>query len=309
MKLSNRAWLSRSIVATLAFVAPALAQDPGVKTYPTYRAAAAAFVAAEKAKDDAALKEILGPEAQGLLSSGDATADENSRVSFLKHYEEAHAFVRETPDKVTVTVGPTAWPLPFPIVRANGVWHFDAIEGAKELVYRRIGRNELDAIKVCQALYVAQKTYKATGHDGNPAGLYAQRFRSTPGTEDGLYWEAKDGEAISPAGSLVAEATNEGYDSARQSGKPTPFHGYYYRMLKSQGPHATGGAKEYVVDGKMSGGFAFVVYPAEYGASGVMTFLVGAHGTVYQKDLGQGTEEAAKAMTTYDPDSTWKAVR
>ena len=310
MKRCDRKWLSRPIVAALVLLSSvfAQAQDAGVKTFPTYREAAAAFVAAVKAKDDATLKAMLGAEAQEMLSSGDATADENDRVSFLKHYQEAHGFIRETPDKVLLTVGPTAWPLPFPIVKVDGAWHFDAVEGAKELMYRRIGQNELDAIKVSQALYTAEKEYAATGHDGNPAGVYAQRFRSTAGTEDGLYWEAKEGEAESPAGVLVAQAASEGYESSQQTGKPTPFHGYFFRILRAQGPHAPGGAKEYVTDGKMTGGFAIVAYPAEYRASGVMTFIVGPDGKVYQKDLGDSTAEVARAMTAYDPDSLWKLV-
>jgi len=301
--------LSRCMVAMLLVfgAASALAQDAPVKTFPTYRAAASAFVAAVKAKDDAALKEMLGSEAQALLSSGDATADENERVSFLRHYDEAHAFVRSTPDMVTMTVGASAWPLPFPIVRADGAWHFDAVKGAQELVYRRIGQNELDAIKVCRALRDAQKVYAASGHDGEPAGAYAQRIVSAPGKENGLYWGAKEGEADSPAGSLVADATSEGYDV--QHGKPVPFHGYYFRVLRAQGSHAVGGAKEYVKDGRMTGGFAIVAYPAEYGASGVMTFVIGRTGMVYQKDLGQGTEDAVKGMTAFDPDSSWKIAR
>ena len=188
-------------------------------------------------------------------------------------------------------------------MREGGAWHFDAEAGARELMYRRIGTNEMDAIRVVKALRDAQKEYAAEGHDGNPAGVYAQRFRSTAGTRDGLYWEAKEGEDESPAGSLVAEAESEG---GGQAGKRTPFHGYYYRILRAQGPHAPGGAKDFVKDGKMTGGYAILAYPAEYKASGVKTFLIGRRGTVYQKDLGDGTAEAAKAMTAYDPDSSWK---
>ena len=307
MRLRNRVWLNGLIVAVLVvFGTSALrAQGAGVKTFPTYREAAKAFVTAVKANDTAGLKEMLGQDEVDMLSSGDATEDENDRVSFLKHYEQAHAFARESADKVTLTVGADAWPLPFPIVRENGAWHFDAAAGARELMYRRIGNNELDSIRVVKALRDAQKEYAAAGHDGNPVGTYAQRFRSTPGREDGLYWEAKEGEEESPAGSLVAEAESEGGGQ----GKRTPFHGYYYRILKAQGPHAPGGAKDYVKDGKMTGGFAIVAYPAEYKASGVMTFIVGTRGIVYQKDLGDGTTEAARGMTAYDPDSSWKAVR
>ncbi len=307
MRLRNREWLNGLIVAVLVVFGTVTlrAQTAGVKTFPTYREAAKAFVTAVQANDTATIKEILGPDQVDMLSSGDATQDENDRVSFLKHYEEAHAFARESADKVTLTVGTGGWPLPFPIVRENGAWHFDAEAGARELMYRRIGNNELDAIRVVRALRDAQKEYAAAGHDGNPVGVYAQRFRSAPGTRNGLYWDAAEGKDQSPAGSLVAEAESEGGGQ----GKRTPFHGYYYRILKAQGPHAPGGAKDYVKDGKMTGGYAIVAYPAEYKASGVMTFMIGTRGLVYQKDLGDGTAEAARGMTAYDPDSSWKAVR
>ena len=306
----NGRWMGSIPAMLLMCVASHLrAQDSQVQTFPTYRAAATAFMTAVRAKDEDALKQILGAREQELLSSGDATQDENARLKFLERYDQAHALVRKTRDKVILTVGPSAWPVPFPIVRVDGAWHFDAAEGAQEMAYRRIGHNELDAIRVCQALYTAQKQYAATSHDHVPAGTYAQRFRSEPGAQNGLYWEVKEGESPSPAGSLVAEATSEGYDSTKQSGKPTPFHGYLYRILKAQGPNAPGGAKDYVLDGKMTGGFAFVAYPAEYRSSGVMTFLVGPRGVVYQKDLGETTEELAKGIAAFDPDSTWRAVR
>lgn len=286
----------------------ASAQDSPVKTFPTYHAAASAFVAAQRAKDNAALVSILGAKAQELMTSGDPVQDDDARVSFLKQYDEAHSFVHVTPDKVMLIIGPTTWELPFPIERVDGVWHFDADEGAQELAYRRIGQNELNAIKVCGALRDAQKAYAASAHDGNSAGVYAQRFRSKSGSRNGLYWEAKEGEEQSPTGTLVAEATNETDDGTQQIRKPVPFHGYYYRILKAQGARAKGGAKDYVTDGKMTGGFAFVAYPAEYRSSGVMTFIIGQQGVVYQKDLGATTEENAKAMTTYDPDATWHAA-
>ena len=297
----------RISVALLALaLSPAFADEAAVKTFPSYKAAIAAFVAAVSANDEAAVTGIIGAKAQDLLASGDAVQDDNARKSFLARYHEAHSFVRKDPDKVLLTVGKSAWELPFPIVRVDGAWHFDADEGAQELVYRRIGQNELDSIKVCRALYAAQKSYATTSHDGNPSGLYAQHFRSEPGMENGLYWDAKPGEPESPAGALVAEATSEGYGAAQASGKPTPFHGYYYRIIKSQGAHARGGAKDYVQDGKMSGGFAIVAYPAEYRGSGVMTFIVSAGGRVYEKDLGESSEQQAKSMEVFDPDSSWK---
>jgi hypothetical protein len=303
-------WSALICAVPLIFVArTALSEDAAVRAFSTYRAAATAFIAAVDANDDSALREILGTQAKDLLSSGDPAQDETERLAFLKHYRQAHSFIRQTPNSVILTVGSTAWPLPFPIVRADGAWHFDALAGAKELAYRRIGQNELDAIRVCRALYAAQKAYAATGHDGNPAGAYAQRFTSEPGTQSGLYWEAKEGEPESPAGSLVAEATIEGNGAAKQRGKSTPFHGYYYRILKAQGANAVGGAEDYIKDGRMTGGFAFLAYPAEYGASGVVTFLVSRRGKIYQKDLGETTDELAKGLTAFDPDSTWKAVR
>jgi hypothetical protein len=174
----------------------------------------------------------------------------------------------------------------------------------KELLYRRIGTNELAAIKVCQAIYQAQLDYAATGHDGNGPGVYAQRFRSQRGTQNGLYWQVAEGEPESPAGPLVADANAEGYEQ----GTRRPFHGYYFRILKAQGPHAHGGAKDYIVDGKMTGGFAVLAFPAEYGASGVMAFLVSPHGAIFQKNLGESTTDAARAITTFDPDSSWARV-
>jgi hypothetical protein len=306
MKTRERGVFAGPIMAALVLATTsvaAFAQDAAVKSFSTYQAAASAFVEAVKGQDNAALQQILGAKAQSLLSSGDATQDENGRKAFLKHYDEKHAFVHDSADKVTMTVGTNAWPLPFPIVRANGAWHFDAVEGAQELVYRRIGHNELDAIKVGKALYRAQKQYAAEGHDGNPVGAYAQRILSQPGKQDGLYYETKEGEPTSPAGSLVADAASEGYQAAK-----SPFHGYYFRILKAQGSHAPGGEKEYVKDGQMTGGFAIVAYPAEYKASGVMTFVVNSHGAVREKDLGETTADVAKAMTAYDPDSSWKVV-
>ncbi len=307
MRLRERGLFSGSILTAVVFVTAvvvAFAQDTGVKSFPTYQAAASAFVVAVKANDSVALKEILGAEAQGLLASGDPVQDENGRQSFLKRYDEKHAFVHDSADKVTLTIGANAWPLPFPIVKANGAWHFDAVAGAQEMMYRRIGHNELDAIKVCKALVTAQKEYAAAGHDGNPAGAYAQHIVSKAGTQNGLYWEAKEGEPTSPAGELVAYATSEGY-----SNKRSPFHGYYFRILRAQGPHAPGGAKDYVQDGQMTGGFAILAWPAEYKSSGVMTFVANKYGTVRQKDLGDNTADAAKAITAYDPDSTWTKVQ
>jgi hypothetical protein len=204
-----------------------------------------------------------------------------------------------------LVVGKDEWPLPIPLIKSGGAWRFDSVAGARELQYQRIGANELAAIQVLRAIHRAQLEYAASGHEGNPPGAYAQRFRSRPGTQDGLYWPVAEGETPSPAGPLLADAEVGGYER----GKGQPFHGYYFRILKSQGPHARGGAKDYVVDGRMTGGFAVLAYPVEYGASGVMSFLVSPHGTVFERDLGSSTAETAGAIKTFDPDPAWKPLK
>ncbi len=321
MRILKSNWLSSLLMglalgscsaAALAQQATAPAATPAaaIATFPTCKAAAEAFITAVKASDSAEIQRILGDKASDLLSTGDPARDEQSRLNFIKNYDTAHRLVYATKDKATLTVGTKAWPLPFPIVRTNGTWSFDAEEGAQELAYRRIGHNELDAMKVMQALVQAQKTYAASGHDGQPAGAFAQRISSKPGTQNGLYYDVKDDEAPSPAGDLLAEATSEGAGegSTLPNGKPTPFHGYYYRVLRSQGEHAPGGAKDYVVDGRMTGGFAILAWPAEYGRSGVMTFMASRRGTLFQSDLGEDTETAVKSVRSFDPGSNWTRV-
>ena len=281
------------------------AEDLAQQSFPSARAAVTALIEANRSNDVAALGRILGPAAAPLVSSGDATQDKNDRARFDAMYEEHHRLQRTAPGSLTLLVGKTEWPLPIPLVKSDGAWRFDSDAGAKELLYRRIGANELAAIRVARALHRAQLEYAATGHDGEPKGLYAQRFRSSEGKQDGLYWPVADGEPDSPAGPLVADAEAAGYES----GKRHPFHGYYFRILTAQGPHARGGARDYLVDGKLSGGFAILAYPAEYGASGVMSFLVSRRGTVYEKDLGDDTAQAAQGMTAFDPDSAWRALK
>jgi hypothetical protein len=323
MRIQKPSWLTPALLGTLLLSCSAatLAQDAttpvatpaaatALATFPTCKAAADAFIAAVKASNSTEIQRILGEKASDLLSTGDPARDEQSRLNFIKNYDTAHRLKYTTKDSATLTVGTKAWPLPFPIVRNNGVWSFDAEAGAQELAYRRIGHNELDAMKVVQALVQAQKTYAASGHDGGPAGAFAQRISSKPGTQNGLYWDVKDDETPSPAGDLLAEATSEGAGegSTLPNGKPTPFHGYYYRVLRSQGEHAPGGAKDYVVDGRMTGGFAILAWPAEYGRSGVMTFMASRRGKLYQSDLGEDTETAVKSLRSFDPGSGWTAV-
>ena len=316
MRIHNRMWLSAALLGILAGVwgaatlaqeaATATAPPAGVTTFPSCKAAASAFITAVKANDAAQLKGILGEKASDLLSSGDPKRDEESRLQFIKNYDTAHAISYETKDRATLTVGTRAWPLPFPIVRANGAWFFDAEAGAQELAYRRIGHNELDAMKVMRALIDAQKAYAASTHDGQPAGAYAQRIRSKPGTQNGLYWDVKEDEPPSPAGNLIAEDAGEG--ETLPNGKPAPFHGYYYRILRKQGEKAPGGARDYVIDGRMTGGFAILAWPAEYGRSGVMSFMASKRGRLYESDLGADTQTAVKSLRSFDPDTNWRRV-
>jgi Protein of unknown function (DUF2950) len=297
------------LLAAMALVLPARvgAQQPqpaGPKAFESARKAVDALVAANKGDDVAALNEILGPDASNLISSGDDTQDKNDRAHFVELYETHHRLISDGPGKLTLLVGKNEWPMPIPLQKSGDGWKFDSPDAVQELIYRRIGANELAAIKVCRALYQAQLDYAAAGHDGNPPGVYAQRFRSEQGKQNGLYWEVAEGEPQSPAGPLVADADAEGYEQ----GTRHPFHGYYFRILKAQGPHARGGAEDYIVDGKMTGGFAILAYPAEWDASGVMTFLVSPHGTVFQKSLGDSTADAAKAIKAFDPDPSWEKL-
>ncbi len=287
-----------------AILGAAQSSDPQQKSFPTPSAAVKALVEAAKTDDVSVLLAIFGPDGKELVSSGDDVADKNDRAAFVKAYGQQHHLTPAGTGKYTLTVGPSAWQMPVPIVKSASGWSFDTATGKQEVLYRRIGQNELDAIRVCRAIIEAERTYFHSGHDGDPPRVFTKKLRSDPGKENGLYWDTKEGEPESPGGPLLAEASADGYDIG--SGKHAPFHGYLYRILSAQGPHARGGARDYVVDGKMTRGFAVVAYPAEYRSSGVMTFIVNQHGVVYQKDLGEDTAATAKAMTAFDPDSSWK---
>ena len=276
---------------------------PGQTTYPSASAAVTALVAACKSGDQDELLKILGPAGKDLISSGDPVADKKSQEGFAKNYAVKHRLTAEAQGFETLTVGANDWPMPIPIVRDGERWYFDSARGHDEIIDRRIGANELGAIAVCEGYVEAQKMYAAKGHDGLPAGLYAQRLVSTEGKHDGLYWKPAPGEPESPMGPAVAAAAGEGY-----TGAADPYHGYYYRLLKEQGPDAEGGAKSYLVDGQLSGGFALLAYPATYGNTGIMTFLVDKNGVVLQKDLGDDTANVAKQITAYNPTSDWVAA-
>ena len=263
---------------------------------------------AAKAGDTKEMLAIFGPAGKEVISSGDEVADKAARERFVKAYEAMNKLEKETDKKVTLIVGNHDWPYPVPVVKKGETWIFDTMAGKEELLNRRIGRNELNTIKVCLAYVDAQREYALKDRDSDKLLEYAQKFRSTEGKKDGLYWPAKEGEEQSPLGELAAKAVKEGYTQRKPGQGPQPYHGYYYKILKAQGRNAAGGAYDYVVKGSMIGGFALVGYPAEYGTSGVMTFIVNHDGVVYQKDLGNETAKIASAMTKFDPDKTWKKV-
>jgi Protein of unknown function (DUF2950) len=267
--------------------------------------AATALVDAAKTGDQKAILSVLGPDGIDIISSGDEVADAATRTKFVAAYDAKHSIATEGNDKAIMVIGPEDFPLPIPLVRSNGMWHFDTAAGRDEILARRIGRNELDAIQSCLAFVDAQNEYAEKDRTGAGANIYAQRIVSQPGKKDGLYWPTAQGEDPSPLGELIAEATAQGY---RVGGGRTPYNGYYFKILTKQGPAAPGGELEYIVHGKMIGGFALVAYPAEYRNSGVMTFIVSHTGTVYQKDLGPATSKLAERMTAYNPDKSWKEV-
>ena len=271
------------------------------QSFPTPEDAAAALAAAVKSGPSDILK-VLGKAADDIVSSGDEVADADTRQRFTSMYDSRHSVKTEGNKKATLMLGPDDFPFPIPLVNTRTGWEFDPDEGRIEVLYRRIGRNELDAIQTALAFVDAENEY-ADKNRGEGVGVYAQRIVSTPGKKDGLFW--RDDSDPSPLGALAAEASAEGY---RTGEGPAPYHGYYFRILKGQGSDAPGGTFNYVVKGKMIGGFALIAYPAEYGNSGVMTFVVNHAGTVYQKDLGARTDSIAKRIYLFDPDQTWKKV-
>lgn len=273
------------------------------KTFATPTEAVHALMTATEAGDQDALLAIFGDDGKELVDSGDAVQDKAGREAFVKAYKTKHTIVTLDDKTRVLQVGAKEWQLPIPIVQQDGKWHFDTAAGKQELLYRRIGSNELGAIAACRGYIAAQTDYAAVGHDGLPAGIYARRIVSEPGKQNGLYWEAKEDEPESPLGPFMAQASDEGY-----SNRKDPYHGYYYRILKAQGAAAPGGAKSYLDGDVLKGGVALVAYPAQYRSSGVMTFIINQKGIVYQKDLGENTADIAKAMTEYNPDSSWKKV-
>ncbi|HWY67017.1 MAG TPA: DUF2950 domain-containing protein [Terriglobales bacterium] len=296
-----------ALLASFALAqAPAPGVDTGQRTFSSAKDAADALFEAARAGDQGLIQVILGPDANDITSSGDQVADENARASFITKYSQKHALLAKAKGVQELRIGNDAWPFPIPIKEQSGRWRFDSAAGRDELLARRIGRNELATIRSCRAYVQAQREYAEQSRDGEPAGIYAAKLTSDPGKQNGLYWEVKEGESPSPMGPLMADATSEGYG---QSKGERPFHGYFYRLLKAQGASAPGGAKNYLDDGKLKYGFALLAFPAEYGVSGIMTFIVSQQGRVYQRDLGKNTSQTAYQIQEYNPDKSWKLVQ
>jgi len=264
-----------------------------------------ALADAARANDVRRVGVILGIFGRNIVSSGDDVADSNARAKFVAAYDAVNRIVLDGDSKATLEIGKDNWPFPVPLVKDKDGWRFDTLAGQYEVLARRIGINELNAIQVCLAYVEAQREYARLDPDKNGSPVYAQRVVSQPGKKDGLYWSAAEGAPASPLGEFMAVAAREGY---RPGQSRIPYHGYYYKILRGQGPKAPGGAYDYVVRGKMIGGFALVAYPAEYRNSGVMTFVVNHEGAVFQKDLGAGTAGIAGGMSSFNPDGSWKRV-
>jgi len=293
-------------VWSLGFVWILLAEPPGQKTFSSPDEASRALIRAVQAGNEKDLLEIFGPDGKEIISSGDKVEDKKSRDAFAEKYQRMNRLVEEPDGTVRLYVGAENWPMPIPLVNRKDTWYFDTSAGKEEILFRRIGRNEIATIGVLRELVAAQKEYYSKTQDDS-VKQYAQKFISDQGKHNGLYWNAINREPESPIGPLVAYASSEGY-AKKLSSLPSPFQGYYFRVLMGQGKHASGGAKNYIVNGKMTRGFAFLAYPAEYANSGMMSFIINQDGILYQQDLGPKTADLANALDEYDPDKTWVRV-
>ena len=283
---------------------PASEEGGGAQVFASAEEAVEALAKAGAAHDTKALRALFGQGAEDLLSSGDSVDDRRQREVVTLALQQGWSLEETEAGHRVVAIGYEEWPFTVPLVQGREGWQFDVAAGREEVLARRIGRNELRAIETCQTYARAQEVYASRPHDDRPAGLYAQRIASSEGKQDGLYWRHTPGERPSPLGDLFAQAAEEGYVKTGEG--PEPFHGYYFRILTAQGDAAPGGARSYVEDGDMTGGFALVAYPAEYGDSGIMTFIVNHDGIVYENDLGERSHELARAMTEYNPDASWE---
>jgi hypothetical protein len=278
------------------------------KAFATPEEAVKALVDAVRASSVEGLLEVIGPKSKSWLFTGDKVSDATEWKTFLASYDKKNSIKKEGDAKAVLFCGDD-WPFPAPIVKKGDKWSFDAEAGREEMANRRVGRNELDTIQTMLAIVDAQREYASKDADGNGTSDYAARFMSTPGKKDGLYWATKEGEPQSPLGPVVAQAQREGYVALGKARKPAPYNGYYYRILTGQGKDAPGGAYDYLVKGKLLGGFAVVAYPASYGNSGFKTFIVNHEGVVYEKDLGSSSATQAGKMKLFNPDKTWSKVK
>jgi hypothetical protein len=292
-----------AILLTACVARPAVGQQSGQKTFSSPEEAARALYAAAQSNDTKALLELFGPDGKEVASSGDEAEDTHNRANFAKRYQEMSRLVKEPDGSVCLYIGERNWPYPIPLMNKGNQWYFDTNAGKKEILFRRIGWNEISAIHICEQLVAAQKDFAKQNNNE-----YAEKIFSDEGKHDGLYWKAADNEPQSPIGPLIAWAVAQD-NAVRSGGTPAPYRGYYFHILTGQGKNASGGVKSYIADGKMTGGFAFVAYPADYRSSGVMTFVVGEDGVVYEKDLGKKTETLAKAMKEYNPGSGWEKAQ
>jgi hypothetical protein len=298
------------LLAALLVPVTAAAQTAPYRTFATPEDAVQALIDAVKAGNLDQLLAIFGPEGQELIASSDPATGRRNREVFAVAAAERRQLQDDGANRKTLVIGNEEWPFPVPLVKEANGWRFDTAAGKEEVLTRRIGRNELETIQTCRAYVTAQLRYAQQGHDGKPAGVYAMTFRSDPGKENGLYWPTARGQKRSPLGDLVAQAAEEGRPLSTDRGQqPSALHGYYFKILTAQGAAAPEGARKYVVNGAMSGGFALVAWPAQYNVTGVMTFIVGRDGIVHQKDLGAGTGDAVRKMAVYNPDASWQEVQ
>jgi len=301
-------WVALTSVILVLYLVPAAAFGQGQakpqKAFTTAEQAAKALADAYRSADRKALVEILGPKGDRLVSSGDPVIDRYERDWFVSLYEEGQEIFPQSGSRAVLQLGKDEYPYPIPIVKAGKKWRFDPSEGHEDLLSRRISKAELSALDLMVAYVGAQREYYGQDHDGDGIFEYARKFRSSPGRHDGLYWEPKSGEAPSPVGGLVEAFLKEGYRPTK-GGDLAVYRGYFYKALTGQGAHASGGARDYVVNGKMTGGFAMVAFPVRYRVSGVLTFLVNQEAVVYQRDLGPKTVKLGKEMVIFDPDGTW----
>jgi hypothetical protein len=303
-------WVALVLVVALGPLAACSSRAPqgAARTFSSPEDAVRALIDAAKSGKRDEVIAIFGPDGQDLADSSDPITTRRNLQIFTVASKERWSLVDDGADTKILVIGNEGWPFPVPLSKDATGWRFDTGAGKEEVLARRVGRNELAVMRISQTYVAAQRLYAKSGHDGEPAGLYARKFGSDTGRQNGLYWPASHGQKRSPLGDLLAHAAEDG--SVKQnSPSPSPFHGYYFRILTAQGPAAPGGARDYLVDGKMSGGFALVAWPAQYDVTGVMTFIINHDGILSEKDLGTGTDATARAMTLYDPDPSWTAVR